>query len=69
MKNKHEGTPKKQGRKRMLPSQWSDGTKKQYAKKLKKNFKQTVKDMELEDEIKDMFKKEIGLEKRKNKRV
>ena len=69
MKNKHGGTPKKQGRKRMLPSQWSDGTKKQYAKKLKKNFKQRVKDMELEDEIKDMFKKEIGLEKRKNKRV
>ena len=36
---------------------------------MKKQFKQRVKDMELEDEIKDMFKKEIGLEKRKNKRV
>ena len=60
---KHEGTPKKQGRKRKLPSQWSDGTKKAYAKKLKRQFKQRVKDMELEDEIKDMFKKDIGLEK------
>ena len=28
IKNKHESTPKKQGRKRKLPSQWSDGTKK-----------------------------------------
>ena len=63
MKNKHEGTPKKVGRKRKLPSQWSDGTKKEYAKKLKRNFTQQVKDLELEDEINDMFKKKIGREK------
>ena len=63
MKNKHEGTPKKVGRKRKLPSQWSDGTKKEYAKKLKRNFTQQVKDLELEDEINDMFKKDIGREK------
>ena len=47
MKNKHEGTPKKVGGKRKLPSQWSDGTKKEYTKKLKKSFTQKVKDLEL----------------------
>ena len=57
-RNKHEGTPKKQGRRRMLPSQWSAGTKRQYAKRLKRSFKQKVKDLELEDQIKDMFKKD-----------
>ena len=51
------------GRKRKLPSQWSDGTKKEYAKKLKRNFTQQVKDLELEEEINDMFKKDIGREK------
>ena len=60
MKNKHESTPKKQGRKGKLLSQWSDGTKKEYARKLKKGFKQRVKDLELEDQIKDMFKRDIG---------
>ena len=63
MKNKHESTPKKQGPKRKLPTQWSDGTKKQYAKKLKKNFKQRVKELDLEEEIKDLFKKDAGKEK------
>ena len=63
MKNKHESTPKKQGRKRKLPSQWSDGTKKEYAKRLKKSFKQRVKDLELEEEIKDLFKRDQGREK------
>ena len=56
MKNKHESTTKKQGRKRKLPSQWSDGTMKEYPKQLKKSFKQIVKDFELEKEIKDLFK-------------
>ena len=60
MKNKHESTPKKQGRKRKLPSEWSEATKKEYAKRLKKSFKQRVKDLELEDEIKDLFKRTKG---------
>ena len=63
MKNKRESTPKKQGRKGKLPTQWSDGTKKQYAMKLKKSFKQRVKDLVLEDKIKDLFKKDTGKEK------
>ena len=63
MKNKHESTPKTPGRKRKLPFQWSDGTKKEYAKKLKKSFKQRVKDLELEEEIKDLFKRDQGREK------
>ena len=63
MKNKHESTPKTQGRKRKLPFQWSDGTKKEYAKKLKKSFKQRVKDLELEEEIKELFKRDQGREK------
>ena len=46
-----------------LPSQWSDGTKKEYARKLKKSFKQRVKDLELEEEIKDLFKRDQGREK------
>ena len=60
MKNKHQGTPKKQGRKRKLPSEWSGATKKIYARRLKKSFKQKVKDLELEDEIKDLFKRTKG---------
>ena len=56
MKNKHESTTKKQGRKRKLLSQWSDGTMKEYAKQLKKSSEQIVKDFELEKEIKDLFK-------------
>ena len=60
MQNKHQGTPKKQGRKRKLPSEWSEATKKVYARKLKKSFKQKVKDLELEDEIKDLFKRTKG---------
>ena len=47
VKNKHERPPNKVGRKRKLPSQWSDGTKKEYAKKLKRSFTQKVKDLEL----------------------
>ena len=62
MKNKHESTTKKQGRKRNCPEvqrvEWSDGTMKEYAKQLKKSFKQIVKDLELEKEIKDLFKRE-----------
>ena len=63
VKNKHESTPNKVGRKRKLPSQWSDGTKKEYTKKLKKSFTQKVKDLELQDEIKDMFTKDVSREK------
>ena len=48
IQNKHESTPKKQGRKRKLPNQWSDGTKKEYAKKLKRDFEERVKELELE---------------------
>ena len=62
MKNKHQGTPKKQGRKRKLPSEWSEATKKIYARKLKKSFKERVKDLGLEDEIKDLFKRDKGLD-------
>ena len=63
IKNKHESTPKKQGRKRKLPSQWSDGTKKEYAKKLKREFEERVKELELEEEINNMFKRDMGKEK------
>ena len=63
IKNKHEGTPKKQGRKRKLPSQWSDATKKEYAKKLKREFEERVKELELEEEISNMFKRDMGKEK------
>ena len=38
--------------------EWSDGTMKEYAKQLKKSFKQIVKDLELEKEMKDLFKRE-----------
>ena len=62
MKNKHQGTPKKQGRKRKLPSEWSEATKKVYARRLKKSFKERVKDLGLEDEIKDLFKRDKGLD-------
>ena len=62
MKNKHQGTPKKQGRKRKLPSEWSEATKKVYARKLKKSFKERVKDLGLENEIKDLFKRDKGLD-------
>ena len=48
IRNKHEGTPKKQGRKTMLPSQWSAGTKREYARRLKRSFNQKVKDFGLE---------------------
>ena len=63
IKNKHESTPKKQGRKRKLPSQWSDGTKKKYAKKLKSEFEERVKELELEEEINNIFKRDMGKEK------
>ena len=46
-----------------MPSQWSDGTKKEYAKKLKKSFKQRVKELQLEEEMKDLFKRDQGQEK------
>ena len=63
IQNKHEGTPKKQGRKRKLPNQWSDGTKKEYAKKLKRDFEERVKELELEEEINNMFKRDMGKDK------
>ena len=63
IKNKHESTPKKQGRKRKLPNQWSDGTKKEYAKKLKRDFEERVKELELEEEINNMFKRDMGKDK------
>ena len=63
IQNKHESTPKKQGRKRKLPNQWSDGTKKEYAKKLKRDFEERVKELELEEEINNMFKRDMGKDK------
>ena len=63
IQNKHEGTPKKQGRKRKLPNQWSDGTKKEYAKKLKRDFEERVKELEFEEEINNMFKRDMGKDK------
>ena len=63
IQNKHESTPKKQGRKRKLPNQWSDGTKKEYAKKLKTDFEERVKELELEEEINNMFKRDMGKDK------
>ena len=62
IQNKH-GAPKKQGRKRKLPNQWSDGTKKEYAKKLKRDFEERVKELELEEEINNMFKRDMGKDK------
>ena len=66
MKNKHESTTKKQGRKRNCPEvqrvEWSDGTMKEYAKQLKKSFKKIVKDLTKNPISTKFVQPQIGLQ-------